>query len=188
MAKTLGTAGLNIIKDYEGLKLDVYADAAGFPTVGYGHLLSKTKYDPNKNLSKTDANKELKNAGLSYTSPITKSQAETLLKNDIKTAETKVNNLANIKRLTQSQFDALTSLTFNAPDALPSDDMKALLKCPEIYSDFVGAIRLSLNQEITIAFTWTIADGVKLNGLVRRRNAEAALFCKGMRYWYNEIK
>lgn len=193
MAKTLGSAGLNIIKYYEGLKLDVYADAVGYPTVGYGHLLTKSRTYPNyrnQKLPKADADKELKSAGLSYTSPITKTQAETLLKQDTKISENKVNELKfiNHNKLAQSQYDALVSLGFNIPDALIKQDMLDLFACPEVYSDYVGAIRVSFSQDVTDAFAYTLAGGVKLPGLVTRRNEEASLFCKGMRYWYNEIK
>ena len=189
MAKKIGTAGMDITKEFEGCVLDVYADAVGYPTVGYGHLLTTSRvYAVNTKLSKTDANKELKNAGLSYTSPITNSQANSLLTNDVKTTESKVNGLSKIDKLTQSQFDALVSLTFNVPSALTSSDVKTLLSCSETYSDFVGPINISFNQKITNAFAYTKAGGVKLDGLVRRRNAEAKLFCKGMRYSFNEIK
>lgn len=191
MAKTLGTAGTNLIKEYESLNLNVYADPSGYPTVGWGHLLTTKKtYPANKNLSKADADKELKNAGLSYTSPITKSQAETLFKQDTKKVVDIVNDLSfvNHKKITQNHFDAMVSLGFNVESALTKPDMRTLFACTEVYSDYVGAIRVSFSQDVTNAFAYTLSGGVKLPGLVRRRNAEAALFCTGMRYWFNEIK
>ncbi|CAK0741032.1 lysozyme [Gammaproteobacteria bacterium] len=32
-------AGIDLVKEFEGLRLRVYRDAAGLPTVGYGHLI-----------------------------------------------------------------------------------------------------------------------------------------------------
>ena len=32
-------AGIDLIKGYEGLRLRVYRDSGGLPTVGYGHLI-----------------------------------------------------------------------------------------------------------------------------------------------------
>lgn len=31
--------GLNLIKQFEGFEPEIYLDAAGLPTIGYGHLL-----------------------------------------------------------------------------------------------------------------------------------------------------
>ena len=55
------TTGLDFIKGYETLQLSVYGDASGYPTVGWGHLLSRNVYKKNTKLSTADANKELKN-------------------------------------------------------------------------------------------------------------------------------
>lgn len=74
----------------EGVKLDVYLDSGGFPTIGYGHLLKP---------------------GESYTH-ITQEQAEQLLFQDVQDAVNTVNNAVSVP-LTQSMFDALVSLVFN---------------------------------------------------------------------------
>lgn len=83
----ISTNGIDFIKGYEKLHLKVYGDPSGYPTVGWGHLLSKNIYHKNEDLSTADANKELKKAGFSYTSPITKEQAKSILKKDLKTYE-----------------------------------------------------------------------------------------------------
>lgn len=185
-----GTKGKELLKKFEGYNKSVYADPSGYPTVGYGHLLSKNKYTPNTNLSTANANKELRAAGLSYTSPITDNQANTLLDNDLKSASRAVNNLSCISKLTQTQFDALVSFVFNGGSGvLNTTDVKYLLSKPETFKGFVGPIDwVTMNQYVTNAFTYTKSNGVKLAGLVNRRNAEAALFCEGMRYSYNTIK
>ena len=185
----ISSTGTNLIKKYESCSLSVYADAAGYPTVGYGHKLSQNIYSnyKNQNLPTSIANKELKNSGLSYTSPITKSQANTLLNKDTATAVSKVNALSCISKLNQNQFDALVSLTYNVPKVLTSNDMIALLADNEIYDGFIGPITPELPAMITAAFQWTKVGNTQLNGLINRRNAEMELFCKNMRYFYNKI-
>lgn len=115
------TTGINLIKKHESCSLSVYADANGYPTVGWGHLLSSSRtYTPNKALSNADSKKELVLAGLSSTSSITQSKADQLLTDDIAVAEGMVNtkNEEVYNKMSQNQFDALVSLTFNIPKAL----------------------------------------------------------------------
>ena len=97
--KHIGAAGLEIIKKWEGLEdgdpstvnLDPYLDAAGLPTIGWGHLIKD---------------------GEDFTGGITIQQAEDLLRQDVKIAERAVNNLVHV-HLNQNQFDAICSWTFN---------------------------------------------------------------------------
>lgn len=86
----ISLAGLNHIKGWEAFKPYVYDDAAGKPTIGYGHLIKPTE---------------------SF-STITESEAVRLLVKDLNIAENAVNNAVNIN-LTQSQYDALVSFVFN---------------------------------------------------------------------------
>lgn len=86
---TTGSAGLKIIKHYEGLKLKAYKDSVGVWTIGYGHT---------------------KDVFPGQT--ITKEQAENYLHSDLKWAERAVIRLVQVP-LNQNQFDALVSWTFN---------------------------------------------------------------------------
>lgn len=81
--------GLELIKKYEGLRLDAYKDPAGILTIGYGHT------------------KTVK-PGMT----INKEMAELLLKMDVMDAENAVRELVDVE-LNQNQFDALVSFTFN---------------------------------------------------------------------------
>lgn len=81
--------GLELIKKYEGLRLDAYKDTAGILTIGYGHT------------------KTVKPGMI-----INKEMAELLLKIDVMDAENAVRDLVNIE-LNQNQFDALVSFVFN---------------------------------------------------------------------------
>lgn len=40
---SLGTDGANLIKKHEGFSLKFYGDPYGYPTVGWGHLITDTK-------------------------------------------------------------------------------------------------------------------------------------------------
>ena len=79
---------LELIKQFEGLRLKAYLCPGGVWTIGYGHT-----------------------AGVKSGMVITEAQAEKFLLSDIAVFEKAVNdqNLA----LTQNMFDALVSFTFN---------------------------------------------------------------------------
>ena len=80
--------GIDLIKKFEGCKLQAYLCPAGVWTIGVGH----TK-------------------GVKKGMVITQRQAETFLKDDIKPVETLLNGMGI--NYTQGQFDALTSWIFN---------------------------------------------------------------------------
>lgn len=85
--------GLNLIKEFEGFEPEIYLDAAGLPTIGYGHLIRKGEHEMFKN-------------------GISESAAEALLAKDVWAAESAVLRLIRVP-LRDSQFDALVSFTFN---------------------------------------------------------------------------
>ena len=87
----ISQAGVNFIKKEEGLRLDQYADAAGFPTIGYGHKIEPPEFFP---------------------PAITEPEAEKLLRRDIARFESSVNDLVKVP-VTQNMYDALISLAFN---------------------------------------------------------------------------
>jgi len=83
--------GLAVIREFEGFCAHVYRDAAGLPTIGYGHLVKTGEHFPNG----IDADRAL-----------------ALLRADVTTAENAVLRFIGAP-LNQSQFDALASFTFN---------------------------------------------------------------------------
>jgi lysozyme len=91
----LSAEGLDLIKRSEGFRSRTYFDAAGFPTIGYGHRLEPTE---------------------SYPGGITDPQAEVILLWDVHEAEQAVERLVRVP-LTQGQFDALVDFTFNLGSA-----------------------------------------------------------------------
>lgn len=80
---------LEKLKDFEGLRLEAYLDAAGVPTIGYGHTGRDVKLGDR----------------------ITKYWADDLLRRDVEVAEKAIDRLG--LTLTQGQLDALVSFTFN---------------------------------------------------------------------------
>jgi GH24 family phage-related lysozyme (muramidase) len=86
-----GDKGIQLICQFEGLKLERYRDAVGLWTIGYGHLILKEEMEK---LTK-----------------ITTGEAKDLLRKDLKRTEDGVKKLLNTA--TQNQFDALVSFAFN---------------------------------------------------------------------------
>ncbi|AXL49990.1 muraminidase [Paraburkholderia caffeinilytica] len=86
-----GAQGIDLIKQFEGLRLTRYLDAVGKPTIGYGHLIL-----PHERFDR----------------PLTESEALALLKRDLRSAELALRKLIRVA-ITQQQFDALMSFVFN---------------------------------------------------------------------------
>ena len=84
-------AGLELLKRSEGFRSRVYLDAAGFPTIGYGHRLLHPE---------------------SFSNGIDEVQAERILAYDVREAEQAVLRLVKVP-LTQGQFDALVDFCYN---------------------------------------------------------------------------
>lgn len=89
MTRLINSAGLALIKEYEGLRLEPYKDGAGIWTCGYGHTRGVTEH--------THCTPEI---------------AEAWLEADLQEAEEAVSRLVKVK-LTDNQFAALVSFTFN---------------------------------------------------------------------------
>jgi len=96
-------------------------------------------------------------------------QADVWLTEDLQDAEAAVAQLVKTP-LAQQQFDALVSFTFNLGGrALAESTMLILLN--------KGNHKAAAEQ----FGRWVNSNGVKLDGLVRRRAAEKALFLDGLR-------
>lgn len=85
------SAGLDLLKRFEGFRRQAYLDFAGLLTIGYGHRLL---------------------AGESFPAGIDEQQAAELLTADVQGAESDVRRLVKVP-LTQGQFDALVDFVFN---------------------------------------------------------------------------
>lgn len=91
----IGKAGLNLIKSFEGLRLEAYQCPAKIWTIGYGHT------------GKVNGKKIVKGM------KITKKQADELLLEDIERFEKCVSKYDKKYKWTQNEFDALVSFAFN---------------------------------------------------------------------------
>jgi lysozyme len=95
---------------------------------------------------------------------ITQQQASDLLLKDVASAVATVNRLTTIK-LSQNQFDALVDFAFNAGGG----NLASSTLLREVNA---GNFDLAAGQFVR----WDHAGGVVVQGLLRRRLAEAALF------------
>lgn len=84
------TKNKDVVREFEGLRLEAYLDTGGVWTIGYGHTGEEVR------------------RGLT----IGLAQAETWLTEDLREAEGYVSKLVKVG-LTQNQFDALVSFVYN---------------------------------------------------------------------------
>jgi len=137
----MSDVGLDLVKKFEGFYADKYVCPAGFLTIGYGHLWK---------------------IGMPET--CTEEQAEEWLAEDLVDAEKSVKRLISLP-LTQHQFDALVSFTFNCGGgALQRSTLRSKLNRGE-YENAADEFK-----------KWVWGGGRKLPGLVLRRQAEHYLF------------
>ena len=136
--------GIDLIKRFEGFSATPYLCPAGYLTIGYGHLLQSPV--------------------VSRQSPVSEAEAEELLRGDVQVAEKAVMRLIAVP-VTQHQFDALVSFTFNlGAGALQRSTLRRKANRGE---------HEAVAQEL---LKWVFAGGKRLPGLIRRRQAEAELY------------
>lgn len=142
----LSLAGIDLISNFEGLKLEAYYDSAGVCTIGYG-----TTIYPNRNPVQTNDR-------------CTIEQAKAFMHHDLARFEKAVSSSVKVA-LTQNQFDALVSLTYNIGiGAFKNSTLLKLLN----QGNYMGA-----SQQFDV---WIKAGGQTIQGLVNRRAVEKAHF------------
>lgn len=138
--------GIALIKQFEGCKLTAYQDSVGVWTIGYGWT------------------QPVDGKPIRARMTIKQETAERLLKTGLVSYESDVSRLVKVG-LTQGQFDALVSFTYNlGARSLSTSTLLRKLNA----GDYAGAADEFLR--------WDKAGGKVLNGLTRRREAERALF------------
>ena len=139
--------GIDLIKQYEGLRLTAYVCAGGKNTIGYGSTIIKGK-------------------PVELGSTITLESAKEALREDLERFERGVNDYLRVL-LTQNQFDALVSFSYNV--GLGNLKSSTLLK----------KVNANLFQDAAEEFLkWNKSNSKVLPGLIRRREAERNLFLK----------
>ena len=135
--------GQDLIKFFEGCELETYVCASGQLTQGYGHC------GPEVQMGQT----------------ITQEQADQLLRDDLQRFEKAVADQIDVS-LTQHQFDALVSWSFNiGTGAMSESTLRRRLNQKE-------DVNLVLSQELP---KWNKGASGPLPGLTKRRAAEVKL-------------
>lgn len=93
--------GINLIKEFEGLRLTAYRCPAGVYTIGYGHT-----------------------RGVKRGMKITEEEASAFLTADLLNSEKAVERYDSVYHWNQNEFDALVSFTFNCG----ATNLRALLR------------------------------------------------------------
>ena len=153
MSRQVNSAGIQLIKSWEGLVLKPYLDSLKIPTIGYG----TTFYEDGSKVAMTDA-------------PITKERAEALLAIHVNDFAKQVEAMITVP-ITDNQFAALVSFAYNAgPGALRGSTLLKKLNA----KDYAGAADQFLvwnkgKDRVT-------GQMVVISGLNNRRQAERSLF------------
>ena len=137
----LGPKGRALIQSFEKLSLVAYPDNGGVPTIGWGHTGAEVR------LGQT----------------CTPEQAQKWFDGDVTWAVKGVLRTVDVP-LTQNQFDALVSFTFNVGVG------------NEAHSSLVRLINQRHPAAADEFGRWVHINGQVSDGLVRRRAAERALF------------
>jgi GH24 family phage-related lysozyme (muramidase) len=144
MAQEISQLGVDLIQSFEDCRLEAYICPAGKPTIGWGST------GPHVSLGQT----------------ITQAEADALFKADLSKFEQGIRELVKVP-LTQPQYDALISFTYNC--GLSAFKKSTLLKL--LNAGKFGQAADELRK-------WVKAKGKTLPGLVRRREAERELFLR----------
>ena len=139
---------INLVKSFEGFFSKPYLCPANVPTIGYGTIL----YPNGKKVTLQDL-------------PIDEKKAIEFMRFELNQKAKEVDAMTT-DAVNQRQFDALVSFAYNCGSGALKGS--TLLK------------RVNANPSdptiIDAFLMWTKADGKTLNGLVRRRKAEAKLY------------
>lgn len=139
---------LDLIKEFESCRLKAYMDGGGVWTIGWG----TTVYPTGVKVRRGDVTIQVK--------------ADEYFMHDVAVKSVAVDKLTAGVRLTQSQYDALVSFSYNVGSAaLKSSTLLRLLRVnpadPAIRTQFMR---------------WNKDNGKVVAGLTRRRKAEADLY------------
>lgn len=146
---------MNLLKHWEGFKLEAYKDVGGVWTIGYGHTGPEV------------------HSGMKITTPV----AEALLREDIKEAEKAVRQICDSDpveeeklELSNNQYSALVCFVYNI-GAMAFEG-----------STLASYLADTLTEELDPAYVatqlrrWNKVKGRIVQGLVNRREAEIKLW------------
>lgn len=143
-------SALNIIKKFEGLELNSYADTGGIWTIGYGNTINKDTGQAIKPGDKIDIE-----------------TAERWLKIDVAERQKKIKGLIKVP-VTANMMAAMTSLAYNiGTGAFASSTLLRLLN--------QGSDKKLVADQF---LRWNKVQGKEVKGLTNRRKLERELFLK----------
>lgn len=157
----MSTKAITLLKGIEKLALESYDDQTGKKidkwvkgaTIGYGHLIHKSDWEK-------------------YKAGISKAEADSLFKKDIRPFVNTVNSSVKVA-LSQNEFDALVILAFNiGAGAFKSSSVLKMINDPSAktpYSSIEAAWK-----------AWNKSQGKVMRGLNNRRNSEWNIYEKGI--------
>lgn len=147
MARKINSAGIKLVQNFEGLKLEAYLCPAGVWTIGYGHTIGVKKGDK-----------------------ITTAEADTILAQDLNQFGEQVEKYVRVP-LHDNQFAALVSFAFNV--GIGSLTSSSLLK--RLNNGDYDCVPSELGKWVKATNPKT-GKKVTLPGLVKRRAAESQLW------------
>jgi lysozyme len=143
-------SALNLIKQFEGLKLTSYPDSGGIYTIGFGNTINKDTGQAIKQGDKIDL-----------------ATAERWLKIDVAEREKKIKALIQVP-INENMKAALVSLAYNiGTGAFASSTLLRLLNS--------GADKKLVADQF---LRWNKVQGKEVKGLTNRRKLEQELFLK----------
>lgn len=154
----LDSAGYDLIKSFEGLRLLPYKCSAGVPTIGYGN----TVYPNGVKVTMKDK-------------AITEAYAKEMFQTTANLFARDVTGLIKSK-VNQNQFNALVSFAYNVGTDIDVDNI------PEGLGDSTLLKKVNANPNDPLIakefLKWNKANGKVLSGLVKRRKKESELYFK----------
>ena len=145
----ISNIGLELIADFESFVSYPYRDAVGIPTIGFG----TTYYSDGKKVKMTDKS-------------ITRKKAYEILRYQIDTHYADAVNRYSQVKMTQNQFDALISFTYNV-------GVYALQKSTLLKYHNQKKFKKASNEFLR----WDHAGSKRFRGLTIRRASERCLYC-----------
>lgn len=159
--RKISDEGIKITKAFEGFEPELYNDPAGNCTIGYGHLIKKSRCNGDEPGEISHC--EVSRAGELRTS-ITLMRGEQILRCDILIAEVAVTQLVR-PDLTDGQFSALVDFAFNVGTGNFAKSTLLRVVNSGDYSRVPGEFR-----------RWIRVGPNILRGLQKRREEQIALF------------
>lgn len=151
----LSEDGLQLLRQLEGVRAEVYHDVAGIATIGCGHALTKDELSSGK-IYCGDQVIRWKDG------PLTDAQITALLREDVSWSEACIEACVHVP-LTQQQFEALVIFAYNiGPNAFRESTLCRLLN-EGVYDEIPTQLA-----------RWVHAGGRVVPGLVTRRVREIA--------------